>query len=133
MSGSGLDFNTQQEIFRHNNKVLIARNRHLASLIGVRLAYDAAGYDLGQVVARNSVSGLYQKYDTDGSSGTETAVGILFHDVPAALDGTSTDVAQVLIKGEVYEALVTDLDSDAKTTLNGRSIIDGQGNTIFVF
>lgn len=133
MSESGLNFNTQQEIFRHNNKVLIARNRHLASLIGVRTAYDAAGLEMGQVMARNTSTGLYVKYDTDGASGAEVAVGILYCDIPVASDGSSTDVGQILIKGEVYEANLLDLDADAKTTLHGRSIVDGQGNTIFVF
>jgi len=133
MSESGLDFNTKQEIFRNNNKVLIARNRHLASLMGVRLAYDAAGYTMGVTLARNSTSGLYQKYNDAGASGINTAVGILYNDVPAASDGSSTDIGQMLVKGEVYESLVTGLDANGKTDLKSRSVIDGSGNTILIF
>jgi hypothetical protein len=132
MSESGLDFSTKTEIFRHNSPTLIARNRHLASLMGIRLAYDAAGYAMGVTLARNSTSGLYQKYDDNAASGLNTAVGILYCDVPADA-ASGTDVAQMLVKGEVYESKVTGLDANGKTDLKSRSIVDGFGNTILIF
>jgi hypothetical protein len=132
MSETGLDFSTKQEIFRHNSPTLIARNRHLASLMGVRVAYDAAGYAAGVLLARNSTSGLYQKYSDVGASGTDVAVGICYGDVPADA-ASGTDVAQMLVKGEVYEAKLSGLDAAAKVDLKSRSIVDGFGNTILIF
>jgi hypothetical protein len=39
----------------------------------------------------------------------------------------------MLVKGEVYESLVTGLDANGKTDLKSRSVIDGSGNTILIF
>ena len=132
MSETALDFSTKTEIFRHNQPTLIARNRHLASLMGVRVAYDAGGYAAGVTLARNSVSGLYQKYNDSGASGINTAVGICYCDVPADA-ASGTDIAQMLVKGEVYESKVTGLDAAGKVDLKSRSIVDGFGNTILMF
>jgi hypothetical protein len=107
-------------------------NRHHASIIGVRVAYDAAGYSAGQVMARNSVSGLHQKYVAAGSSGTDAAVGVLFNDITDMV-ASQSDVGQLIVKGELYYANCTDIDADAVTDLNGRTVVDGSGVTILMF
>lgn len=129
---SGLDVTIDTEVRRRDNRLVLARNRQLASIVPVRLAYDADGYYPGQVIARNTVSGYYQKYDSGGSSGTDTAAAILFSQ---SLDMTTDteDVGQAIMKGEVYYDNCTDIDANAVTDLNGRTYVDGNGNTILLF
>jgi len=129
---SGLDFVTSGQVFRKDNRMIIAMNRHHATIIGARVQYDAAGYTAGQVMARNSVSGLHTKYVTAGSSGTDVAVGVLFQDV-LDMPAGATDLGQVIVKGEVFEDLCIDLDSAAKVDLGARSVINGSGTTILMF
>jgi hypothetical protein len=129
---SGLDFVTSGQVFRKDNRMIIAMNRHHATIIGARLEYDALGYTAGQTIARNSVSGLHTKYATGGSSGTDTAVGILFQDV-LDMPAGATDLGQVIVKGEVFEDLCIDLDAGAKVDLGARSVINGSGTTILMF
>ena len=129
---SGLDFRTSQQVFRKDRPLILAMNRHHASIIGVRVAYDALGYGAGQVMARNSVSGLHSKYVAAGSSGTDTAVGILFNDI-SDMVASQSDVGQLIVRGEVFYANCTDIDGAAVTDLNGRAVVDGSGTTILMF
>jgi len=130
--GSGIDFVTSGQIFRKDNRMVIAMNRHQASIMGVRMAYEANGYIAGQVLARNSVSGLHCKYATAGSSGTDAAVGVLFNDV-SDMPASGTDLGQMIVKGQLFEDLLIDLDSAAKVDLGARSVINGSGVTILMF
>ena len=125
-------FSTSGEIFRKDNRIIIARNRHHAVFIGVHLKYDAAGYLPGQAIALNSVSGLWEKYLTGGSSGTDVCTGIMFDDIRDMPVNTKA-TALMLAKGEVYESLCIDLDSAAKVDLGGRSVVDANGTTVFMF
>jgi hypothetical protein len=129
---SGLDFSTSTQVFRKDNRIIIASNRHLATIVPVRLAYDALGYNVGQCLSRNSVSGLWSKYVAAGSSGTDAVVGILFDDV---LDMTSpnTDMARMIVGGNVFYDLCTDIDANGVADLNGRTVVDSLGNTILMF
>jgi hypothetical protein len=129
---SGLDFVTSGQVFRKDYRMVLAMNRHQAAIIPVRLAYDAAGYVMGQVIARNTTSGLWSKYVTAGSSGTDTAVGILFNDVQD-MPASGTDLGQLIVKGQVFEDACIDLDSAAKVDLGARSVITGTGATILMF
>lgn len=129
-----LDFVSKTEVFRKNHPAIIANNRHLASIAGVRVAYDAAGYLAGTVMARNNVSGYYQAYSDVGASGTDTAVGVLFHDLAVEdFNGITSTAANLIVKGNVFEAKLIGLDAAAKVDLHGRSIIDGLGNTVLMF
>lgn len=129
-----LDFFTSQEVFRKNHPMILANNRQLATIIGVRVAYDASGYLAGTVLARNSVSGYYQAYSDIGASGIDTAVGILFHDIPVEdFNGLTSTAAQMITKGNVFETKLIGLDANGKTDLKSRSIVDGFGNTILMF
>lgn len=130
--GSGLDFRTDTEVFRKDHRIVLAMNRHQATIIPVRVAYSASNYTAGQVMARNSVSGLYQAYNPVGSSGTDTAVGVLFNDIDDMVASVN-DAGQLIVRGQVFQDKLTSLDSDAITDLKGRTVIDGFGNNILMF
>jgi hypothetical protein len=132
---AGIDAGFAGEIFRKDKKVVIATNRQLASLLAVRLAYDAAGYEAGRILARNTVSGLHQKYVNGGASGTGVAVCVL-HDEVLEKDFASsgdTQSAAAVFGGEVLESACVGLDANAKNDLKGRSITDAAGSVIFKF
>lgn len=120
------------EVFRKDHRLILARNRQLASLVPIVLEYDAAGYYAGQTIARNTTSELWTKYVAAGSSGTDTAVGILFQDV---LDMPASTVGggDLIVRGEVYQDNCLDLDADAITDLGGRSVVSATGSTILIF
>lgn len=130
-----MNINFNPQIFRKDYPAILAKNAHLASLAGIVLKYLSAGYSAGQVLARNSVSGLYEKYNPAGSSGTDTAAAILMDDVPVETFASSGDTAATrgIFAGEVYESKLIDLDADAKTDLKSRSYIDATGVTVLKF
>ena len=136
---STLDPNFSPEIFRKNFPQVIAKNRQLASLMPVRLAYSASGYAAGTVLARNSTSGLWQAYNDAGSSGINTAVAVL--DQPVAVDDFLSEtnpisggvLSQAIIGGEVFKTALVGYDANALTDLKGREIVDALGVTIVKF
>lgn len=132
---TGLNAKTSQEIFRKDNPIILAQNRHLATFVPVRLAYNASGYLPGRVLGRNSVSGNYQNYDNGGASGEDVAVGVLFDSVPVEdfSSATGTQMARMIAGGELFESKMLGLDSGARTDLKSRSIIGQDGVTIFKF
>jgi hypothetical protein len=132
---SATDIKFSSEIFRKDHPMVLAKNRHLASIASVRLAYDAAGYEAGRVIARNSVTGLFQKYDNGGASGLDSAVAVLFEEVKSTEFASTGDslIARGIMRGEVFEAKLTGLDANAKTDLNGRSYTDADGVVVFSF
>lgn len=132
---SSIDAKFNSEILRVDRKVVLASNRQLASLLPARLAYNSSGYSAGQVLARNTTSGLHVKYVNGGASGTGTAVGILM-DAVLVEDFASTgdtQSAKMIGGGECLEANLVDLDSTAKSDLGGRSITLPDGTVIFKF
>jgi hypothetical protein len=131
---SGLDFLTKTQVFRKDFTAILANNRHLVSMMPIRLAYNALGVAAGTVLARNNVSGYYQAYSDIAASGVDTAVGILFHNVAVEdfNSGTST-AAQMIAGGNVYQSKLIGLDAAGITDLGAKSKIDGMGNTILMF
>jgi hypothetical protein len=130
-----LDAKVDTEIFRKDHPIILASNRHLATIYGVRLAYDASGYKAGTVLGRNSVDGTYAAYSNSASSGLDTAASILFEDVPAELfpATTGTAVARGIMGGEVFKAKLTGLDASAITDLGARTIIGADGVEVLKF
>lgn len=122
-------------VFRKDHKQVLAANAHLARLHAVKLAYDSAGYEAGQVIARNSTSGLYQKYVDGAASGVGTAAAVLFEDKLESDFASSgdTQVSAGIIGGELAEDQCIGLDAAAKVDLMGKSFIDATGSTIFSF
>jgi hypothetical protein len=132
---ASIDMKFDGEIFRKDHAIIISSNRQLASILGVRLAYDAAGYAAGTVLARNTTSGSYAKYDNGASSGLDTARCVLLHEMKAEDFASTGDVqaAQALFGGEVFEDKLTGLDSAAKTDLGSKSITLPGSVTILKF
>lgn len=130
-----MNTNFNPQIFRKDNPAILAKNAHLASLSGIVLKYLAAGYAAGQVVARNTVTGLYEKYVDGSASGIGDAAAILIDDVPVETFASTGDtaVARGIFSGEVYEAKLTDLDAAAKVDLKGRSYTDASSVVVFKF
>lgn len=130
-----MNINFNPQIFRKDYPAILAKNAHLASLAGIVLKYLSAGYSAGQVLARNSVTGIYEKYVDGSASGIGDAACILLDDVPSTVFASSGDTAVTrgIFAGEVFEAKLTDLDAAAKVDLKGRSYTDASGITVFKF
>lgn len=129
------DAKTSQQIFRKDNPIILACNRHQAMLLPIRLAYNASGYKTGRVLARNSTSGFYQNYDDLAASGLNTAKAILFEDVPVEqfADSSDTQLARGIFGGKVFEDKLLGLDANGKVDLLSRSIVDATGAQILTF
>jgi hypothetical protein len=129
------DARVETEIFRKDQAIIIAKNRHLASIGSVRLAYNAAGYEAGRLVARNTTSGLYEKYDDGAGSGLNTAASILFEDVPVGQFASTgdTQLTRGIFAGEVFKSKLVGLDSAAIVDLGGRSYTEADGIEILKF
>lgn len=136
MAAIGANFNGN--IFHKDFPMVIATNRSSAVLLPVRLAYNSDGYPAGQVLGRNTTSGLYVKYTGSGASGIDVARAVLF-DAHAVEDFDSTaatgSTMGVGIFGgcTVFVDKLTGLDSDAIDDLNGVSITDATGVAVLKF
>jgi hypothetical protein len=135
---SGIDLSFNSEIFRKDNPLVLATNRASAVLLPVRLRYDSDGYVAGQTLGRNTSDGWFQKYESGGSSGIDTAACILLKSAATGdFDGTgstgSTTAVGIFGGCAVYKDNLIDWDSDAKTDLNGREITDASGTTLVYF
>jgi hypothetical protein len=124
-----IDSNFKKEVFRKDHPAIIAQDRQLAVLIGARMKYNATGYLAGTVVARNNVSGLYDKYDNGGASGLDNAVGVLFQDVAEESfeSATGSTTAVVIAGGVVYKDKLIGLDAGAEADLGAKTIIGADG------
>lgn len=132
---SSIDVGFSGEISRKDHPMILSSNRQLASILGVRLAYNSAGYPAGQVLALNSVSGLYDKYNDSASSGLDTARGVLLRSVEEKdfVSSGDSQAAQVVFGGEVFKSKLTGLDANAETDLDARTITVAGGTQILKF
>lgn len=131
-----LDAAFSGQIFRKDHKPILAQNRHLASILPVRLAYNAGNdYIAGTVLARNTTSGYYQPYASGGASGTGTAACVLFEDHGANEFASSGDTtaARGVFGGEVFKDNLIGLDAGAITNLGAKTIIDATGINVLKF
>lgn len=130
-----LDANVDTEIFRKDHPIIIAQNRHLATLQPIRMSYSASTVKAGTLMARNSVTGFYAAYDDGASSGLNTAIGILFEDITTDqfADSSDTTLARLITGGEVFKAKLTGYDTAALADLKGRLITDATATEILKF
>ena len=129
---SGIDAQINQEIFRKDWPQIIAMRRELATLQPARLALVSGGYSAGQVLSRNTSSGLWEKYSV--ASGTYEASAILFEDVSEEeLGATGGSLSRVITSGLVFTDKLLDYDSNAKTDLMAREIVDASGISVTKF
>lgn len=135
-----LDASFTAEVLRHDDAQIVATHPNQALRFGVRLAYNSSGYAAGQVLGKNSVSGLFMVYNSSGTSGENTAVCILEQPVKAtdfpntvAQDLGSSYLTGALFSGAVFQSKLTGLDSGAITALAGRSVTPSDGVQLFLF
>jgi hypothetical protein len=135
---ASLDIKFNGEIFRKDFPMVIATNRSSAVLLPVRLAYDAAGYVAGTLLARNTVSGLFEAYDNSASSGLGVASCVVFQSIQAsdfdstAATGTTTAVG-IFGGCTLYKDRLVGYDSAGLADLGGRIIIDASGVELLKF
>jgi hypothetical protein len=131
-----LDAKVNNEIFRKDHPIIIAMNRHLATIIPVRLAYDSDGYLAGLVLGKVTSTGEHQAYD-DGNSpaGVGVALGVLMEDVPVESfpSATGSALARMVVGGELFKAKLTGLDANAITDLGARTITGADGVDVLKF
>jgi len=135
-----LNANFTAEVTRFDDPNIIAMERQKASFLGVQLAYHASGYVAGEVLARNTVTGLYQKYSDSGSSGLNDAVAVLARKC-AASEFTNTDthslansvLTQAIIAGTVFYSKLTGIDTNGVTDLRGKIVIGADGVSLLRF
>lgn len=123
-------------IFRKDNPIILAARRELAKFIGVRLAYDAAGYKPGQCLVRKVSDGLFYKFSAASGSTYDSAC-VLFDQVTVDQEqanggGTQSGVAastlsRALIGGLVYTGLLLDYDSTMKSALSAKDVTPAGG------
>lgn len=130
-----LDAKVDNDIFRKDHPIILACLPHQASIKGVRLAYDASGYEAGRVLARDAGTGYYAKYDNGGASGVSTAACVLLHEVAAEEfpSATGTSLARGIFAGEVFKAKLVGNDTASDTDLRARTIDDATGTSILRF
>lgn len=130
-----LDAGYNPQIFRKDYPMIIATNVHLATILGVRLAYNASGYAAGVCLAQNSVTGLFQAYTNGGASGTGTATCFLYApvDVSDFPSATGTVLERGVFTGELLNSALSGNDSTANTQLGARTFAGSDGITIYKF
>ena len=137
MPDTGPNFNSS--ITRFDEPNIIARNRHLASLLPIALAPTSGGtdYAAGTVLAYNTSTNLYGPYGgSGGTNGTNIAACILEQPIlnlyfQGAASGSVYTSA--IFKGEVWSNKLTYLDANAITNLNGRQVTDAFGSVTLLF
>lgn len=132
MGKSAIDANVNNEIFRNDAVNVIAMRRELASILPVRLKYESAGYKAGQVLAKNTSTGLFEKFS--GASGTYAAQAVLFENVrDSDQPATGGALARGIVAGYLFKDALTDYDSTVKSQLGAHEISDATGVDIVKF
>lgn len=136
-----LDARVNNQVTRNDFAIILACNRHLATLLPVRLVYTGADYVAGLVLGRVTATGYYKAYNDSNSDGSQVAAAVLFEDVKltdislsspsGAASGTA--IARGIFGGEVFTDKLTGLDAAAKVDLGAREIIDASSVSILKF
>lgn len=127
---NGLDSTFNGQIFRKDHPMVLATNRQLATIFGIRLEYNANGYPAGQVLSKDTSDGLFKKYSL--ASGTYPAQCILFENIDGPAS-SGTALARGIFGGLVFTGILTDYSAQAKADLSAKdlSASDGVGVTKF--
>lgn len=121
MSKSSIDSEVNNQIFRKDYPVVIAKRRELASLAPVRLAGDGADFIAGTAIARETSSGKFKRW-TAVSGGTYDTPCVLFESVPAyQFDSAVTGgaLARAVVQGYVYQGSLVGSNTQFITALGG--------------
>jgi Bacteriophage lambda head decoration protein D len=129
-----LDARINNELTRNDYPIIIAMQRHLATILPVRLVNTGADYKAGTVVGRVTATGLYKAYNDSNSDGSEVAKAILFEDVVATDVPASTNaVARGIFSGYVFKDKLVGLDAAAIGDLQAKTVTDASGVDILKF
>lgn len=138
-------FNNQ--IFRKDNPIILACRRDQAVFMGARVVYDAAGYLPGnclvRVTAAGANQGLFRKWSA-ASGSTYDSPCVMFDQLTqdqqdVGVEGSTTGISgaslvRVLIKAAgVYTANLIEYDSNFKTQLKSKDMVDAGGVGITIF
>ncbi len=132
-----IDARFSGSIYRKNWNQVIATDRHLAKIAGVRVAWQSSQVIAGTVLGRVTATGFYKPYNDSNSDGSQTAVGVTLDDIDfeaaSGASGIGTQAARLCYGGVVYKDNLTGLDSAAETDLKAREIVDASGTTLLSF
>lgn len=124
------DASYKDEVFRKDHYMIIASNRHLASIKAIKT--DSTDPLLpGQIMARVQSTGLHQKWSVASGVAHDTVV-VLFDELTEN-EASGESTLRGIYGGEVYEGELIELDATAKTEMGGKSMVDGLGTAILKF
>lgn len=133
------DMRFNGEIFRKDFPIILSSNRHLATILPVRVYYQGADLKAGTVLGVYTSGprlGMYSVYnDGAGASGLNAAVCILFEDVATSdfVDTTDSQMYRGIFGGEVFYDKLTGIDAAGITDLKARTFTDAQGQKLLKF
>lgn len=133
------DMRFSGEIFRKNFPIILSSNRHLATILPVRVFYQASDLKAGTVLGVYTSGprlGMYDVYnDSTGASGLNAAVCVLFEDVATTdfVDSSDSQMYRGIFGGEVFYDKLTGIDAAAIVDLKARTFTDAAGPKILKF
>lgn len=135
---SGQDMKFDSEIFRKDHPMILASNRHHATIFPIRVKYSASDIVAGTVMAyqtSGAASGQYTAYDDSGASGLNSAACVLFKTVATEsfADASDSQMGLGIFKGELFQAKLTGLDANGITDLKARSVTGADGAVVLIF
>lgn len=105
----------------HNGAFLLSEGNGYYSREKVTLKATASVIKSGTVMGKVTATGHYAPYADANSDGTQTAVGVLYHDAPI---NTGTQAGVLIVRqAEVASARLTGLDSNGTADLLAAGII----------
>jgi hypothetical protein len=127
-----------QSVFRKDFPMPIATNRISAILLPVMLRYNSAGYVAGTVLARNTTDGLYDAYNSGGSSGTNVAACVLFEghaaeDFNSTASSGNTGAVGIFGGCTVFKDSLPNYNAGILTDLSAKLITDASGVVLVKF
>lgn len=135
MSKSAIDAEINNQIFRKDYPMIIAKRRDLATIGAVRLQGDGADFIAGQAIARNTSTGKFQRYSAVSGGSFDTPC-VLFESVEAyRFDSSVTGgaLARAVLGGYVFGAGLIGSNGAFITALGGKTQTDATGVAVVKF
>jgi len=124
------DASYKDNIFRKDHYMIFAANRHLASIKPIK-TQSTDELKPGQVMARNTSSGYFEKFSAVSGGSYDSACVII--DELSSSEATGTSVLRGVFGGELVKSALSDYDSNANTALGAKEITSGTGTEIVKF
>lgn len=128
------DAEVNNQIFRKDWPQILALQPHLATLLPVRLGYNANGYGAGQVLASNGASPpVFNTYSSVSGSNTASCILMDAIDSTEFTSPTGTSMGRGIFGGFVYQQNLIDYNSTVLSNLGGKLITDASNIPILKF